>query len=311
MKLSSSALLVLAFLTKSLFADILNVTLLKKNVINSSSSFQVSYTGSVVSSTYNVTVGARLTPTATGFSGGYSFGLDCSIPCFVDVFRKNESSPLYTARINNRTLAGQYHAEVIDVGTTVVLRLYIDGNLVLEYVDNSPGDLLGKKGDVAVGIGSRDSQIGYSVNGGFSEEVKPFLRAYNPRADYHFFTANEGEYANAVNNGYRGEGLGFPILTTQITGSRPLYRLYNPQNGRHYYTMDVGERDGLVTKGWRYELVAGYLMPLGSGQGVEIYRLYNVNSGAHLYLTNASEKNSILGRFPGVWVQHSSLGKTP
>lgn len=150
------------------------------------------------------------------------------------------------------------------------------------------------------------------------------FRAYNPNADYHFFTTSTIEFNNAVSHGYEDESTGregFEVLPTQVDGTTTIYRLYNLQTGRHYYTISRAERDILValvpppefgpdtrTSGWRYEKDEGFLYATPVPNTVEIFRLYNVNTGTHLYTENANMKNLILAAFPTIWLQHTSFG---
>jgi hypothetical protein len=138
-----------------------------------------------------------------------------------------------------------------------------------------------------------------------------FLRAYNPNADYHFFTRTVAEFHNAVAAGYRDESTGqggFDVLADYVAGTALIHRLYNLTTGRHYYTLSDGERDSLVRLGWRFEKNEGFMATGTAGNFVEVFRLYNRNSGVHLYTENAAAKDAILAAFPGVWEQHSSLG---
>lgn len=137
------------------------------------------------------------------------------------------------------------------------------------------------------------------------------LRAYNPQADYHFFTTSQVEFANAVAHGYRDESTGqsgFAALSTAVNGATAIHRLYNPNNGRHYYTASDAELSFLLRVGWRYEKDEGFINPAPVTGATEIFRLYNKNSGVHLYTQSAANKDAILSNFPGIWEQHSSLG---
>jgi hypothetical protein len=93
-----------------------------------------------------------------------------------------------------------------------------------------------------------------------------------------------------------------------VAGAGALYRMYNPNNGRHYYTANGGERDSLKSVGWVYEKDEGFIFASPAAGRAELFRLYNNNSGVHLYTVNAGEKNAILAMFPGIWVQHTSVG---
>lgn len=144
-----------------------------------------------------------------------------------------------------------------------------------------------------------------------------FLRAYNPTADYHFFTTNPVEFANAVNHGYVDESTGqsgFSVYVDTVPGSRPIHRLYNLNTGRHYYTTSNGERDYLVSLGgWLFEKEEGYLFSSATSGANEVFRLYNSSSGVHLYTTNSVMKDAVLAMTSGntgvhPWARHSSLG---
>jgi hypothetical protein len=138
-----------------------------------------------------------------------------------------------------------------------------------------------------------------------------FQRAYNPNADYHFFTTSAPEFNNAVSAGYLDETTGqpgFSVVSDYVAGTALIHRLYNLTTGRHYYTVSAGERDSLVRIGWRFEKDEGF-MSVGLAAGLtEVFRLYNRNSGVHLYTENAGAKDVILASFPGIWEQHTSLG---
>jgi Calx-beta domain/Repeat of unknown function (DUF5648) len=140
--------------------------------------------------------------------------------------------------------------------------------------------------------------------------IVPMYRAYNISADYHFFTTSLGEKNNAVNFGYRDESspLPFQVRNTQVAGASALFRMYNPNNGRHYYTASAGERDSLMNVGLIYEKDEGFIYGSFQPGTVEIFRMYNVNSGTHLYTKNPGERDFLLATFPGIWVQHASLG---
>ena len=135
-------------------------------------------------------------------------------------------------------------------------------------------------------------------------------RAYNFSADYHFFTTSLAEKNNAVANGYRDESTPIPfnVPNTGVAGAAAIFRMYNPNSGRHYYTASAGERDSLRGVGWIYEKDEGFIYTALQTGTTEVFRLYNNNSGVHLYTASAGEKNAILAMFPGIWVQHTSLG---
>lgn len=136
-------------------------------------------------------------------------------------------------------------------------------------------------------------------------------RAYNPNADMHFFTTSAAEFGHVVAAGYHDESTGnagFNIVTDAEDGAAALHRLYNPNDGAHYYTYNTAEEQHLVSVGWTFEKDEGYILTVQTPGTTEVFRLYNINSGVHLFTENVGTKNAILAAFPGVWVQHSSLG---
>jgi hypothetical protein len=150
------------------------------------------------------------------------------------------------------------------------------------------------------------------------------FRAYNPVADYHFFTTSRAEFDNAVTAGYMDETAGrsgIRVGGSAAPGLAPVYRLYNLQTGRHYYTVNTAERDALVAivpppavgpdlrvTGWRFEKIEGYIRPGSTDGTVEVHRLYNKMTGVHLYLESGAAADQVLAKFPGVWERHSSFG---
>ena len=141
-------------------------------------------------------------------------------------------------------------------------------------------------------------------------QIVRMYRAYNPNADYHFFTTSQAEFENAVAAGYRDETTGrggFSVRAGQVPGTNPIYRMYNVTNGRHYYTLDVIERDRLQSLGWLYEKPEGFMYTSQVNGTSTIYRLYNTNTGTHLYTESAGVKDTILASLPS-WQQHADLG---
>lgn len=142
--------------------------------------------------------------------------------------------------------------------------------------------------------------------------ITRYLRSYNSRTDYHFFTTSQSEFQNAVTRlGYRDETTGqpgFAVATGPVASTHAIHRLYNPNNNRHYYTANTFERDFLVSLGYRYEKDEGYIFTTQVPGSTTIFRLYNNNSGTHLLTESASQMNAILAQFPGVWVRHADFG---
>jgi Repeat of unknown function (DUF5648) len=75
----------------------------------------------------------------------------------------------------------------------------------------------------------------------------PLYRAFNHSNGDHFYTANEAEYTNAVNNyDYLAEGTAGFLHTVPASGTNPFFRLLLPNTGDHFYTTSVAERDSAI-----------------------------------------------------------------
>lgn len=183
------------------------------------------------------------------------------------------------------------------------IRVQSDGNLVV--AGPTANGLSGVDFMISRYVGPRPFQTGDP------NTIERMYRAYNPNADYHFFTTSSGEFSNAVAHGYSDETTGkggFSVRAGQYVGTSALYRLYNSNDGRHYYTLSAGERDALQRTGWNYEAIEGFMFSSATSGTVEIFHLYNNNSGSHLFTESVSVKNAVLNAFPGIWVQQRSLG---
>ncbi|MBI5759301.1 MAG: hypothetical protein HZA46_12355 [Planctomycetales bacterium] len=180
----------------------------------------------------------------------------------------------------------------------------------------SPIDTAQRTIDIVVsdGDGGTSNTASRAINVvavGTSVHVTRMHRAYNPHADYHFFTIATAEFSNAVNAGYHDETAGqsgFSVMDSLQPNTAPIHRLYNLISGRHYYTLNDFERDYLVSIGWRFEKDEGYMSTSTAPGTTTIFRLYNTNSGVHLYTEDVGTKTAILTTFAGIWVEHSPLG---
>ena len=142
--------------------------------------------------------------------------------------------------------------------------------------------------------------------------ITRYLRNYNPRTDYHFFTMSQPEANNAVTAlGYRDETTGragFAVATGPAPVTHAIHRMYNPNNNRHYYTANTFERDALIGLGYKYEKDEGSIFTQQVPGTVPIFRLYNTNTGTHLLVETVAQRDSILAQFAGIWVRHADFG---
>ncbi|SJL11412.1 uncharacterized protein ARMOST_14815 [Armillaria ostoyae] len=93
-----------------------------------------------------------------------------------------------------------------------------------------------------------------------------FYRMYSPTAVDHFYTTDEAQRNNAINNlGFNDEGIAGYIYpsTSQLCGSVPFYRMYQPTTHDHFYTTNAAERDNAIKNGgYQEEHIAGYVLPI-------------------------------------------------
>ncbi len=145
--------------------------------------------------------------------------------------------------------------------------------------------------------------------GSADTDTIPLFRAYNIKADSHFYTSNPREYEAVVAAGYRGEGVAVLVSKSASHPSQSaIHRLYNPNNGRHYYTTNTAEKNALVNLGWRYEKDEGYLFVTQVVGTETVNRLYNRKTGGHLFTANQDETDYLLSYAGTPWELHSPLG---
>ena len=115
-------------------------------------------------------------------------------------------------------------------------------------------------------------------------------RLYNPNSGEHFYTANDSEWDNLVNLGWRYEGIGWYAPESSNT---PVYRLYNPNTGDHHFTTSSSERRMCIDAGWKDENIGWYS---DDAKSIPLYREYNPNVavGTHNYTSNKSEHDNLV-----------------
>jgi hypothetical protein len=123
------------------------------------------------------------------------------------------------------------------------------------------------------------------------QAVTVFYRLYNPRTGDHFHTSGWEEVIAAISNdGYKYEGIGANVFSTQEPGTVPFYRLFHPGTGDHFHTTNWQEvLTATLNDGYSYEGVHAYVYPGGSGQGIPFYRLHHPGTRDHYHTTNWAE----------------------
>jgi hypothetical protein len=106
--------------------------------------------------------------------------------------------------------------------------------------------------------------VAYTIDQWSSSNVVPLYRFYNVRTGTHFYTADESEMNNTLDNLshiYRLDGITYFVADSPGPGATTVYRFYNVRTGTHFYTATNAERDNVInTMGsiFKYEGPAFY-----------------------------------------------------
>ncbi|MDX9913042.1 MAG: S8 family serine peptidase [Candidatus Moranbacteria bacterium] len=126
----------------------------------------------------------------------------------------------------------------------------------------------------------------------------PVYRFWSDQNQGHFYTTNEDEKNNVINNYddyiWRYEGVAF----TSISIGKPVYRFWSDKNQHHFYTVSEEEKNTVINNYddyiWRYEGVAYYL-PETSAKPV--YRFWSDKNQSHFYTVSEEEKNTVINNY--------------
>ncbi len=98
--------------------------------------------------------------------------------------------------------------------------------------------------------------IAFFASSSADNRLDPVYRFYNPLSRLHFYTINQGERDQLINNpqyGYVAEGIGFYAYTDTISGVQDVYRFHNTITGAHFFTISTQERDTVLNNPqWGY-----------------------------------------------------------
>lgn len=105
----------------------------------------------------------------------------------------------------------------------------------------------------------------------------------------YFYTANQAEFENVVNNypDFRYEGVAFQA---SAAGGTPVFRYAKTDTGAYFYTTSVEEKAVIAANypNFRYE---GEVFNVPASGGAPMYRLANLSNGAYLYTASLEEYN--------------------
>lgn len=125
-------------------------------------------------------------------------------------------------------------------------------------------------------------------------------RMFNPRTLGHFYTARENERANAKQQGFNDDGLGFKVASSQLPGTVPIYNLYQGSLS-DYWLLPDGPNFywGVVLAGYANTGVAFYAYPANSNPTPEnpvcqsgtvpVYQMWHGGHTEHFYSTNGGD----------------------
>jgi len=130
-------------------------------------------------------------------------------------------------------------------------------------------------------------------------------RFWSNRGQHHFYTANDNELTNVVNNYstnvWKYEKAAYNAFTTQQTNTIPLYRFWSDNYQGHFYTSNETEKNKIIASNpnWRYEQIAYYVYGSGyTGPSTPVYRFWSDNYRGHFYTSNETEMNNVKNNNP-------------
>ena len=117
----------------------------------------------------------------------------------------------------------------------------------------------------------------------------------------HFFTTNEIEALNIVENDGNWQYEGAAFSAVAATGSTcpegsPVYRFYSPVFQSHFYTQNENEKNAIIAgdRNWKFEGTAYCAYPQQTAGTVPLYRFWSPKFGKHFYTANQGEASNII-----------------
>jgi len=193
---------------------------------------------------------------------------------------------------------------VFNLPSKVVDELWKNGDVTI-FMDIDR-DTVGDR----VNIGSSTLTVSYTSSGEASSDPNaPVFRFWSPVLYSHFYTINEQERDNLINqypDAWTYEGIAFRTFGAPLDGNlKPVYRFWSGPS--HFYTIDEGERDWLVANYswfWISEGIAFYAYPEGlQPEGtLPVYRFWAPQLGSHFYTISEEEKQWLIDNHSGTWM---------
>ncbi len=137
--------------------------------------------------------------------------------------------------------------------------------------------------------------------------LSPIYRFWSPVFNGHFFTRNETEKNNIINQlsaYWTYEGVAYNAYTAQAAGTLPVYRFWSPVFAGHFYTMNEVEKNNIIaglSAYWTYEGIAWYACPSPMAGTVPVYRFWSPVFAHHFFTVNETEKNNVIANLSSYW----------
>jgi len=123
-------------------------------------------------------------------------------------------------------------------------------------------------------------------------ETSPLYRLWKQSTFDHFFTSDENEKDEFLQQGYQLERITAYIFTTRQANTVPLHRLYNRDLDNRFYTVDDEEKEDYINnEGYEYELIVGYVYKVQAPNSVPLHRMFKAEWGDH-FLTSVERIRS-------------------
>ena len=133
----------------------------------------------------------------------------------------------------------------------------------------------------------------YYVNGLNLDQLAPLYRLVLPSNGFTYYTTWPKDKDNALEGGWKYNGIACWVFIGPQPGTTPLHRLYNTF-GEHFITTDDDERARISApgQGWTYEQIQCYVLTSAQMGAVPLYRLTHPTRG-HLFTTYWQERDDI------------------
>ena len=123
--------------------------------------------------------------------------------------------------------------------------------------------------------------------------LSPVYRFYSRVYKGHFFTMNEGEMVDLIENNpnWDYEGVAYFAYQNSLDGTTPLYRFYSKKYRGHFFTRDYSEYYTVRTTNpnWKYEGEAFYIRSYSGAGSTPIYRFWSKAYSHHFYTASYNE----------------------